>query len=103
MNELKKQGTFFFDPEDPIYRDHFPGNPIVPGSLIVHAFMTVCRQDQPVKLCAVEDFRFRQFIAPGEYAYEIHGDERGPGNWQILCRLFHDDKPVVTGKLQYET
>jgi 3-hydroxyacyl-[acyl-carrier-protein] dehydratase len=103
MNELKKQGTFFFDPEDPIYGDHFPGNPIVPGSLIVYAFMTVCRQDQPFTLYAVEEFRFRQFIPPGEYAYEILGVEAGPNKRQIACRLFHDDKPVVTGKLQYET
>lgn len=103
MNAVKKQGTFFFDPADPIYSDHFPGNPIVPGSLIVHAFITVCRQDQPAKLCAVEDFRFRRFISPGEYAYEIHGMRTGPDKWQAACRLFLDDKPVATGNLQYET
>jgi len=103
MTELKKRGTFFFDPADPIYSEHFPGNPIVPGSLIVHAFMTVCQQDQPVKLCAVLDFRFRQFIPPGEYAYEMHGRETGPDKRQIACRLLNDGKIVITGKLQYET
>jgi len=101
-NDLKKQGIFFFDPGDPIYSDHFPGNPIVPGSLIVHAFMTACRQDQPVKLCEVLDFRFKQFLSPGEYVYEIHGVEAIPGKWQISCRLFDDDRPVVTGKLIYD-
>jgi 3-hydroxymyristoyl/3-hydroxydecanoyl-(acyl carrier protein) dehydratase len=38
------EGNFFFDPDDGIYRTHFPGYPVVPGSLIVHAFLKAGRE-----------------------------------------------------------
>ena len=46
-----KEGIFHFDPDDPIYRDHFPGYPVVPGSLVVQAFLDLAgdvRGDRPV-------------------------------------------------------
>lgn len=100
MKELTKKGTFFFDPDDPIYKDHFPGNPVVPGSLIVQAFLTACRKDFELQPCTVEDFRFRKFISPGEYAYEIIALSAGLNERQVKCRLFHGEKTVVTGKLK---
>ncbi len=103
MENKTKQGTFFFDPEDPIYMDHFPGNPVVPGSLIVHAFMVACREDQSLKTNTVENFRFRQFISPGEYVYEITGVEGDSAKKQFTCKLFHEEKAIVTGTLQYGT
>ena len=35
QTDLKRySGTFVFDPRDPVFDEHFPGNPVVPGSLI---------------------------------------------------------------------
>ncbi len=85
------QGTFFFDPEDPIYREHFPGNPVVPGSVIIRAFMMAA----PVKVRMVKDFRFRKFISPGEYAFRI-ADRGG----YLDCRLFQGGSAVAVGKLE---
>ncbi len=97
-------GTFFFDPEDTIYTDHFPQNPVVPGSLIVHAFMTAGSQSRDAQgKCMVENFRFRQFIAPGEYAYFIRIQKGGAAERQLKCELFYKEKAVVTGNLRYET
>lgn len=97
-------GTFFFDPDDTIYSDHFPQNPVVPGSLIVYAFMTAASQVNGVRgRCLVENFKFRQFIAPGEYAYGLRIQLNGPAGMQMKCELSHDGKTVVTGVLKYET
>lgn len=90
-------GEFFFDPEDSIYPDHFPGNPIVPGSLILEAFMRVVR---PVlgdcgKTWAVENFRFRRFISPGRYAFRVTGKSDGA----LQCALYDGDRTVATGIL----
>lgn len=89
-------GTIFFDPEDRIYKDHFPGRPVVPGSLIIHAFLRVQgflgHSGNPVQ---AENFRFKHFVFPGEYPYEMSKTDR-----RIKCRLF--DKSlvlVVTGDL----
>ena len=59
------KGTFYFDPADRIYEDHFPGNPIVPGSLIVHAFTEAGKKlGLEANRCTIENFRFREFVSP---------------------------------------
>ncbi|MBU4420644.1 MAG: hypothetical protein KKH84_06520, partial [Proteobacteria bacterium] len=40
------KGTFYFDPSDRIYAEHFPGNPVVPGSLIIHAFLKALKEEE---------------------------------------------------------
>ncbi len=94
------KGTFFFDPTDQIYKDHFPGKPVVPGSVIVNAFMAAAKKEgilgDPV---VVRDFRFRKFVSPDVYAYrmKVKGD-------YIICQMFVDDsndtQPLVTGKFK---
>jgi 3-hydroxyacyl-[acyl-carrier-protein] dehydratase len=89
-------GTFCFDPGDRIYAEHFPGNPVVPGSVIVHAFMLAAENCASYRgVCSVNNFRFRKFVSPGEYAYriEVAGDS-------LKCSLLdHDGRPAATGTL----
>lgn len=90
---MQIKGTFYFDPADRIYEDHFPGNPVVPGSLIVHAFSEAGKKIGFVPDCpTIENFRFREFVPPGEYSYtlELLSD-------QLKCRLYRGDKTFVTG------
>ncbi len=95
---MKKIGIFCFDISDHIYDEHFPGNPVVPGSVIVSAFL---RAGEESGFCAglVRDFRFKGFVAPGEHAFSIEyaGD-------QMKCRLFQGNtdttKILVTGTIE---
>ncbi len=83
-----------FDSEDEIYADHFPGNPIVPGSLIMHAFFKAAKEAGfSMKDNVVENFRFKSFIPPGEYVYDIVYS----GSY-LKCRLYDGEKTAVTGK-----
>jgi len=100
MKSMKFKGTFFFDPSDRIYSDHFPGNPIVPGSLIVHAFLEALKSEGLNDACTtLENFRFKEFVAPGKYPFCI---EQQAG--QLNCRLFKSGadklKPIVTGTIK---
>jgi 3-hydroxyacyl-[acyl-carrier-protein] dehydratase len=89
-------GIFFFDPTDKIYADHFPGNPVVPGSLIVHAFMEASKKmGFSGKGYAIESFRFKHFISPGEYPFNIQVSSDG-----LRCELYQNDRTVVTGTLK---
>lgn len=91
-----KSGYFHFDPEDPIYRDHFPGHPVVPGSLIIHAFIEAIDRCMKAEMPHVATrFRFRRFISPGRYAFRIQRRSDG----RMACQLFDKDEPVVTGIL----
>jgi|SRR5208337_3225337 len=90
------RGSFFFDPDDAIYPDHFPGNPVVPGSMIIQGFMLAADR---IRAChgafSISGFRFRKFISPGEYDYriEISGND-------MKCTLFEGSSVVASGTLR---
>ncbi len=88
--ETVREGIFRFDPRDGIYRDHFPGYPVVPGSLIMQAFLGVAGSAREI-----EEFRFRSFVSPGIYHYRMtfRGDR-----WD--CLLLREDRILVRGKLK---
>ena len=87
------EGHVHFDPEDPIYADHFPGHPIVPGSLIVWAFGQVLEKTGvDTGTIRLDQFRFRRFISPGSYRYTIHETEKG-----LRCTLLDKDNTVAQG------
>jgi len=89
-------GYFYFDPQDPIYGDHFPGNAVVPGSLIIHAFMLAAERLGDGSPCrSASGFRFKRFVSPGRYVYRI---ENEPGG-RMACFLYHHDQVVVKGTL----
>jgi len=88
-------GTFFFDPADRIYRDHFPAHPVVPGTQIVRAFLEAGRRGVPTaNRFVIDHFRFRRFIVPGEYAYRIQSEDKG-----LSCELFDQDRIVAAGRM----
>lgn len=89
-------GTFFFDPDDPIYRDHYPGRPVVPGSLIVQAFLLAARNHtKSIDFRRVQRFRFRRFVYPGHYAYAMSP----AGDGCLRCTLSSGSTPLATGTL----
>lgn len=88
-------GLFFFDPSDKIYSEHFPENPVVPGSIITDAFVSVIKQKSLKPMgCRIRNFRFKRFITPGEYHYDIIPDASG-----FSCRLYDNKKTAVTGRV----
>lgn len=92
MNETT-HGTFYFDPEDPIYAEHFPGKPVVPGSLIIWAFSQALeRKGYKLKTINLDQFRFRRFIGPGSYPFSLVPLDSG-----IKCILHNNHKTVAEG------
>jgi len=93
---MEINGTFYFDPADWIYGDHFPGRAVVPGSLIVQAFLEAGKAAGFGSAGGgIENFRFKEFVAPGRYAFSIENLDKG-----LHCRLYHEGKTVVAGLLQ---
>lgn len=99
-HESIHEGQFVFDPQDPIYRDHFPGQPVVPGSLIIKTFMTVARSVfNGFDLGAVENFRFKRFISPGCYSFRLQRMADGA----VRCMLYDQGRTVVSGTLGHSS
>ncbi|MGD8845701.1 MAG: hypothetical protein PVI54_09330 [Desulfobacteraceae bacterium] len=90
------RGHFYFDPDDPIYQDHFPRHPVVPGSLIVHAFIQALNANgQRRRSWSATHFRFKRFLSPGRYAFCIEPRPDG----RMACSLYDEKTAVVTGVL----
>jgi 3-hydroxyacyl-[acyl-carrier-protein] dehydratase len=90
------EGVFYFHPDDGIYRDHFPGYPVVPGSLIVHAFLRAAEEAGISEKCVtLENFRFREFLTPGRYPFRVECLGK-----RLNCQIYRDDKKLVTGVLK---
>ncbi|MGD9209625.1 MAG: hypothetical protein PVI90_02565 [Desulfobacteraceae bacterium] len=92
----RHQGWFHFDPKDSIYNDHFPGHAVVPGSLVIWAFLNTVGQ-KGFFASSIDRFRFKSFISPGTYPFEL---EVSPSI--IRCYLRHQQQNVVTGKVYYD-
>lgn len=92
-------GNFTFPADDPIYADHFPHAPVVPGTLIIHAFRQEAER-RGWQVTAIRSFRFRHFTVPGTYAFSVTMTESG-----LRCALLpHAEadaggKPLATGEL----
>lgn len=94
-NHVKKiSGVFFFDPADKIYESHFPGKPVVPGSVILHAFLNILQQEGmcPGKI-GIEKFRFHDFVSPGSCPFLVTVE-----GCQVVCLLYDGKKLAAKGK-----
>ncbi|MFV0347019.1 MAG: hypothetical protein ACK5JO_00405 [Halodesulfovibrio sp.] len=96
-------GEFTFPADDPIYADHFPHAPVVPGTLIIHAFrQEATRNGWQVR--GIRAFRFRHFATPGTYAFTITPTEYGLHCALLPCAQLYlgtgnAGKPLATGEL----
>ena len=92
------KGIFIFDPGDEIYKDHFPACPVVPGSMIVNAFMEACRRGgMGGESFRIQNFKFKRFIRPGNYSYLMEPVLDG-----VQCVLYEKGDVVASGKIANE-
>jgi 3-hydroxyacyl-[acyl-carrier-protein] dehydratase len=97
--DKRYSGTFVFDSRDPVFAEHFPGNPVVPGTLIVQAFLEAARKfGLSGEYRRVERFRFKRFVRPGEYRFLMEPVEEG----YLKCTLKEGRAAVATGRLSHQ-
>lgn len=96
---------------EPHFAGHFPGNPIMPGVLIVEAMAQaggilshITNGDLEPKplyvLARVEDARFRRQVVPGErLVIQVVADKVKRGMWWYRCEASVDEKIVATAMI----
>ncbi len=84
-----------FAPDDACFHEHFPDNPVLPGSLVAALSLQVVREDfDRTGALRVERFTFRRFAAPGAYELRITADGDA-----FRCRLIRENVVHAEGRI----
>jgi 3-hydroxyacyl-[acyl-carrier-protein] dehydratase len=93
--------TFTIAPDHPALAGHFPGNPIVPGVLVLeHVQLALEARVGPVRLTALPETKFLSPLRPGEPC-DIAFATLAEGLARFDCRS--GARPVARGSMRYET
>jgi 3-hydroxymyristoyl/3-hydroxydecanoyl-(acyl carrier protein) dehydratase len=86
-------------PDHPALPGHFPGNPLVPGVLILgHVLAALERRTGPVRLSGIPQAKFLAPLAPGEPC-TITFPGLGPGETRFECRS--RERVIARGSLRF--
>lgn len=85
----------------PALEGHFPGNPIVPGVLILDEVLHAARQWQgELRLRRVESVKFTSPLKPGTaFSIKLHRESRS----RISFECWREDTRVAFGRLAVES
>ena len=89
----------FFALNHPVGPGHFPGNPIIPGALLLAAVLRAmaAQIDKPLGLGQIKSAKFSFPVRPGERVV-IDYTEFAPGQIQFQCAV--GEKTVLTGSVK---
>lgn len=80
----RTSGTLFVDPEHLVFQEHFPGAPVVPGSLICGRLKDILDTwlvGSGLAANRLDKFVFRRFMGPGQYSYTLEWSEGQARVW----------------------
>ena len=88
--------TATFEPGASCFHEHFPGNPVVPGSLVAGLCMQVVREHQnEAGPLLVKRFSFSRFVSPGAYDLSITEQDAG-----YQCTLSQGEHIFAQGRIE---
>ncbi len=84
-----------FTPDDICFHEHFPDNPVLPGSLVIALSLRAVHEDfGRTGALRVERFAFRRFAAPGSYELSITARSA-----DFFCQLRRDQTVYAEGRI----
>ncbi len=99
---------------EPFFQGHFPGNPIMPGVLIVEAMAQVGgilarlsidhsfdgAEGKPVYFVSIDKVKFRKPVVPGDrLRFELNTLRSGSRVWKMAGKAFVENELVTEAEL----
>ncbi len=87
--------------DHPCAAGHFPGNPIIPGAVLLQAVVAAIALQHPGLICRkVGSAKFLHPVRPGE-SLVITWHDAANGDVRFVCAVGPDGVPAVTGSMRF--
>jgi 3-hydroxymyristoyl/3-hydroxydecanoyl-(acyl carrier protein) dehydratase len=90
-----------FADDHPTAAGHFPGNPIIPGALLLDSVLQAIAGDGIAAPCTIRAVKFLRPVRPGDSIRISWREERGETHFQ--CVLTGTQDLMLTGTLRLGT
>jgi 3-hydroxyacyl-[acyl-carrier-protein] dehydratase len=88
--------------DEPAANGHFPGNPIIPGAVLLREVVRVLSDDATTMCCEILSARFLHPVRPGE-RLTIVWEERAAGEFGFAGYTGSPPRRVLMGTLRMRT
>jgi 3-hydroxymyristoyl/3-hydroxydecanoyl-(acyl carrier protein) dehydratase len=88
-----------FCPDHPTAAGHFPGNPIIPGAVLLDEVLNAIAAGA-VGPCAIRSAKFLQPVRPGDRVL-IRWEMQSSGQAKFECLLLDPERLALTGLVQF--
>ena len=87
-----------FPPDHPAAQGHFPGNPVIPGAVLLSEVLEAIESELSVDLssCRVRSVKFFKLVRPGD-RIAIEFSRTDSGAIRFACT--HGDRTVLNGEV----
>jgi 3-hydroxyacyl-[acyl-carrier-protein] dehydratase len=90
---------WWIQPDEPSADGHFPGNPIIPGAVLLRQVVSVMSVDRSAICCEIRSARFLHPVRPGD-RLSIVWEERADGECAFTCSAGNPERQVLVGVLR---
>jgi 3-hydroxymyristoyl/3-hydroxydecanoyl-(acyl carrier protein) dehydratase len=81
---------------------HFPGNPIIPGAVLLRTIVGIVAADDRMICCEIRSARFLHPVRPGD-RLTIGWEEKTAGEIGFTCSTGSPERRVLVGTLRMRT
>jgi 3-hydroxyacyl-[acyl-carrier-protein] dehydratase len=92
---------FSFPTDHPAADGHFPGNPIIPGAVLLREVVSVLSAGTGAVCCGIRSARFLQPVRPGDRLTIVWEDRTG-GEFSFTCSTGSTERRVLVGTLRMQ-
>jgi len=92
-----------FDLDHPTAAGHFPGNPIIPGALLLDEVLLAITEGEgrTVGACVIRSAKFLHPVRPGDRLV-VRWETRPIGETRFECMLLDPERVALSGTVQLD-